>query len=57
MTYEEAIHRAAEQASDGHLRRLGMSAHKLLHLRSVTPEKRVEIVSAFLVSEIFRKMG
>ncbi|WP_160171652.1 hypothetical protein [Sulfitobacter sp. CB2047] len=57
MTYEEAIHRAAEQASEEHLRRLGRSAHQLLKLRSVAPEKRVEFVSGFLVSEIFRKMG
>jgi hypothetical protein len=56
VTYEEAILRAAEQASEGHLRRLGMSAHQVLKLRSVTPGERVEIVSAFLVAEIFRKM-
>jgi hypothetical protein len=56
MTYEEAIQRAAEQASEGHLRRLGMSSHQLLQLRSVTPEKRVEIVAEFITREIFRKM-
>tara|TARA_R110002049_G_scaffold96704_4_gene236379 strand:- start:4469 stop:4642 length:174 start_codon:yes stop_codon:yes gene_type:complete len=56
MTYEEAIHRAAEQASDGHLLRLGVSAHQLLKLRSVTPDERTVIVAAFMTERLFNML-
>ena len=56
MTYDDAIQRAADQASDGHLLRLGMSAHQVISLRSVTPEKRTEIISKFIRQEIFRNL-